>query len=214
MVPYVIRRQRTGRIAVGIAVAALLGVGASGLAAAPAFADASISSSISWCSAPALTQPFLAWGDQNEYALLPGESSDSFDGSGWSLSGGANIVSAGLYDGTTGPVLDLPSGSEAVSPAFCVNSSFQDARTMVDDVAGDEGVQVYVSYQGTSTWHSPENVGLVNGQQNSWTLSDSVSLQPPPDDVWGWRLARITLIPGGQTSEFQIYDLYVDPYSK
>jgi hypothetical protein len=34
-----------------------------------------------------------------------------FTGTGWTLSGGAKVVSATLADGTTGTVLDLPSGA-------------------------------------------------------------------------------------------------------
>jgi hypothetical protein len=30
----------------------------------------------------------------------------------------------------------------------------------------------------------------------------------------GWQPMRITLIPGGKTSEFQLYDLYIDPRAR
>ena len=35
-----------------------------------------------------------------------------------------------------------------------------------------------------------------------------------PFNVAGWQPVQITLIPGGKTSDFQIYNLYVDPRMK
>jgi hypothetical protein len=191
----------------GLAVAA---IASAALAIASTPAAATVDTSM--CSNPLLTQPFLAWGDHNWYALVPGQSPDSFAGTGWTLSGGATITTTNLYDGTTGPVLNLPSGSKAVSPVFCVTSSYPTARMMVRDVKGSEGVFFYVSYEGTSTWNTPKNTGQVHGQNTAWTLATPVNLQPY--NVSGWQPMRITLIPGGTTSDFQIYNLYDDPYSK
>jgi hypothetical protein len=178
------------------------------LMAAPAQAATS-SVDTSMCSNPLLSQPFLASGDSKWYTLMPGESADNFAGNGWQLSGGAKIVATKLADGTTGSVLDLPSGSKAVSPIVCVTSSYPTARTMVRNVKGSEGVFFYVSYEGTSTWNTPKNTGQVHGNNTAWTLSDPVNLQPY--NITGWQPMRITLIPGGNTSDFQIYNLYVDP---
>jgi hypothetical protein len=76
----------------------------------------------STCSTQAFSQPFLSAGDSNWYTLVPGQSSGSFDGAGWTLSAGARVVSTTLADGSTASVLDLPSGSKAVSPTICVTS--------------------------------------------------------------------------------------------
>jgi hypothetical protein len=141
--------------------------------------------------------------------LLPGESYDSFGGEGWELSGGASVEPATLADGTEGQVLDLPSGSKAVSPTFCVTSEYPTARTMVRNVKGSEGVFFYVSYAGTPTWNTPKNTGQVHGSGTAWTLATPVNMQPYK--TAGWQPVKITLLPGGKTSEFQIYNLYVDP---
>lgn len=161
------------------------------------------------CGAPALTQPFLAVRDSNWYTLTPGESSGNFDGSQWTLSGGASIETTTLANGTIGRVLNLPSGSKAVSPTICVNGGYQTARTQVRDVAGSEGVQFYVSYEGTSTWNSPQNTGQVHSAQNQWSLSTPVNVQP--SNRSGWQLVRFTFVAGGKSSDFQLYDFYVDP---
>jgi hypothetical protein len=180
-------------------------------AAVPAQA-ATTSLDTSMCSNPLLAQPFLYAGDNNWYTLMPGETPGNFDGTGWTLSGGAKIVTTKIADGSTASVLDLPSGSKAVSPTICVTSAYPTARTMVRNVVGSEGVFFYVSYEGTSTWNTPKNTGQVHGANTAWTLATPVNLQPY--NTFGWQPMRITLIPGGKTSDFQLYNLYVDPHAR
>jgi hypothetical protein len=163
----------------------------------------------SMCTTPTLSQAFLPWSDHNYYEPVPGATASSFDGTGWTLSGGAKIVTTTLRDGTTSAVLDLPSGSKAVSPEVCVTSAYPTARGWVRDVKGSEGVFFYVSYAGTSTWTTPKNTGQIHGSGTSWGLVTPVNLQPY--NVTGWQPMKITLIPGGKTSEFQISDLELDP---
>jgi hypothetical protein len=166
----------------------------------------------SMCSNPVLSQPFLSAGDANWYTLMPGETAGSFDATGWTLTGGAKVVTTTLADGSTSSVLDLPSGSKAVSPTICVASNYPTARAMVRDVAGAEGVFFNVSYAGTTSWQTPRNTGQIHGKGTAWTLSDRVNVQPYHSS--GWEPVRVTLIPGGKTSEFQVYDLYIDPHAR
>ena len=191
---------------------AALTVAATALAlGAPAIASAAtaLPAASGGCAAPPFSQPFLSLNDANFYTLAPGETPDSFNGAGWTLSGGARIATTKLADGTTGTVLDLPSGSKAVSPVMCVTSQFPVARAVIRDVVGSEGVFFNVSYLGTNTANTPKNTGQVHGQQTSWTLSDPVNLQP--NNTPGWQQVRFTLVPGGKTSDFQLYNFYVDP---
>src|SRR5947209_15603384 len=110
---YAVLVRRAAGMAVGLA--ALLAGSAHAATTAP-FVDTSA------CTDPMLSQPFASAHDNRLYTLVPGESSGSFDGTGWQLSGGAQIVTTTLADGLTGTVLDLPSGATAVSPTMCVPS--------------------------------------------------------------------------------------------
>jgi hypothetical protein len=184
-----------------------LGLGA--LLALSLVGPAQASVDTSQCMPPEFSQPFLYANDSNWYTLIPGESPDSFEGEGWQLSGGAQLQTTTLADGTTGEVLDLPSGSKAVSPVICVTSAYPTARGIVRNVKGSEGVFFYVEYEGTSTWGHPKNTGQIHGSGTDWTLVTPVNLQPY--NVGGWQPMRITLIPGGKTSDFEVYNLYVDP---
>jgi hypothetical protein len=165
----------------------------------------------SMCFDQAFVQPFAAFNDNGFYTLMPGESADDFNGAGWTLSNGASIETTTLDDGATGQVLDLPGGSAAVSPLMCVRSNYPTARTMIRDAASGAGVQVYVSYAGTNTWEQPKTAGKVHGKSTAWTLSDSFNLQPYK--VWtGWEVVRFGLVATGNHSEYQLYNLYVDPH--
>jgi hypothetical protein len=203
------RRSRSVGVCSAIAaMSAGLAAMSAGLAASPALAGTTQSGQAP-CSPPDLSQPFLSAGDANWYMLTPGQTVDNFDAGGWTLSGGARIVTTQLADGQTGDVLDLPSGSNAVSPTMCVQSGFQAARTMVRDVTGAEGVSFSVSYDGTNTAENPQNTGQVNGNRTDWTLSNPVNVQP--SNRPGWQHVRFTFIPGGNSSDFQIYNFWVDP---
>ena len=185
-----------------------------GLAVSPAMASPKPTTSVdtSACSTPRLSQPFLSAGDSNWYTLAPGESPDNFAGGGWTLTGRALIITTRLQDGQRGSVLDLPSGSTAVSPPMCVASDYPTARTIVRDVVGSEGVHTYVSYAGTKTAYQPQNTGQVHGSQTAWTLSNPINVHP--GNLAGWQLVQFTLVPGGKTSDFLIYNFYVDPRMK
>jgi hypothetical protein len=188
-----------------------LGLAIAGFAVTPAFAATNPLSSVdtSWCTNPLLSQPFVSDGDTNEYMLVPGQSPGEFDGTGWTLTGGAQVVSTTLADGSAGSVLDLPSGSQAVSPTICVMSNYPTARAMVRDVIGGHGLSFGVSYQGRPSWEDPKYTGHIHGKKSDWNLSAPVHVQPYGDP--GWQPVRFTLTPAGKDTESQVYDIYVDP---
>jgi hypothetical protein len=163
------------------------------------------------CTGQTFSQPFTSFGDLNYYTLLSGSDFNSW-GSGWQLRGGAGVVAARRADGSIGNVLNLPSGSRAVSPPLCVTLDYQTARTWVHNVIGSEGVTVSVSYTGTSTETNPQSVGIVAGQQSRWTLSNSLSIHPELAGTSGAAAeARFTFVAGGRLSDFQLRDFWVDP---
>jgi hypothetical protein len=208
--PYVIRPPRL-RTAIA-ACAAMLLVGAVPAQAAKSSGGSTSTeiTSPSQCKEPVLSQPFLYVGDENWYTLAPGQAANNFEAKGWSLSGGASLKSAVLENGKTGSVLDLPSGAKAVSPNFCITQAYPTARAIVRNVVGSEGVFFYVSYLGTASWENPKNTGQVHGSGSAWTPVTPVNMQPY--GVEGWQVVKLTLVPGGTKSDFQLYNLYIDPY--
>jgi hypothetical protein len=199
-------RIRAGR-AVGLSLGIAAAVAGTAQAATPTtFVDTSS------CADPALSQPFASTHDNNWYTLAPGENADSFNGTGWVLSGGATITTTTLADGSVGTVLNLPSGATAESPVMCVTSAYPTARAEVRDVVGSEGVFFSVSYEGTKTWDTPKNTGQMHGDHTAWTLANPVNVQPAGGT--GWQPVRFTFVAGGKTSDFQLYNFYVDPHCR
>lgn len=162
----------------------------------------------SGCLAPTPSEPFLAWQDDNEYTLAPGESFDSFDGTGWTLGGGASIETEALADGSTGPVLDLPSGAYAVSPPMCVESDYPTARTMVQ-TSGGARVGAGVFYAANAANTQLQLSGVMQGTGPGFTLSQP--LQVHPGNLDGWQIVQFLFGATGSGGDGQIYNFYVDP---
>jgi hypothetical protein len=191
--------------AVGICSAML------GVSAAPALAGGKQTQAPATCEGQTFTQQFDAYKDSNFYTLVPGGEFNNVS-QGWELSNGAQIVETTRPDGTTGGVLNMPSGSVAVSPPVCVTLQYPTARVSVQDVRGSEGVAVAVAYANTKTAEAPKNVGQVHGQQSSWTLSNPFNVQPQTaGHSEETREVRFVFTAQGKTSDFQLSGLYVDP---
>jgi hypothetical protein len=195
----------------GRAAGLSLGIAAAVAGTAQAATSATVLDTSS-CADPVLSQPFASAHDSNWYTLAPGENADGFGGTGWVLSGGATITTTTLADGSVGTVLNLPSGARAESPVMCVTSAYPVARAEVRDVVGSEGVFFYVGYEGTNTWANPRNTGQMHGNQTAWTLANPVNVQPAGGT--GWQPVRFTFVAGGKTSDFQLYNFYVDPHCR
>lgn len=188
------------RRALGLAVLIATVAGGSAHAATP--------SDTSACSSPSytLSQPYLALGDSNWYTLAPGQAVDSFAGAGWTLTGGAQIVTTTLADGSTGTVLELPPGSQAVSPAMCVDSDFPTARVSVLQKSNGPGTHVYVAYTGDKS--GGQSSGVINGG-STWGVSRAIQLHA--GNLSGWQEAQYTFSAPTNGGNVELYDLYVDP---
>lgn len=198
-----------------ISLSGVLVVLAASIAANPAAAQQTITAvDTSMCSPPQVFQPFLSAGDTNWYMLPSGQTAGNFSGAGWTLAGGAQIVTTRLADGQTGRVLDLPAGAQATSPSICVSADYPTARTVV---RGDARAQLdyAVSYAGTKSWvKKPKPIGQITSPTAAgWSLSDP--FQVNPGTLPGWQLVRFTYQSNGKNgSDVQIYNFYVDPRMK
>lgn len=198
-----------------LSLSGVLVVLVTGLAASPALAkQAATAVDTSMCSTPQVFQPFLSTGDTNWYTLPSGQTAGNFDGAGWTLTDGAQIITTQLADGQTGQVLDLPAGGQATSPSLCVSADYPTARTVVQ---GDTAAELdyAVSYAGTKSWEQkPKPIGAIaDGSTGGWSLSDPFQVNPGP--LPGWQLGRFTFQSNGKKgSDVQIYNFYVDPRMK
>jgi hypothetical protein len=197
------RSRRRTLVTVSAAITALA------VMAAPAFAG---KGPTQLCEEHSFSQPFSAFKDQNLYTLAPGGAFDDPAGDGWGFTGGAQIVLTDQPDETQAGVLDLPSGSQAVSPVLCVTRDYPTARTWVRNVSGGDGVDFSVSYLVNGEWTKPKNTGQFHGEKQGWTLSKPMNVQPRGG--FGFQQVRITFSAGGKNSRFQVNDFWVDPRMK
>jgi hypothetical protein len=193
--------------AVFVSSIAVLGVGLAAPAAhAATLAPLTSVPPLSSCASAPSSQPFTAFKDKNFYTQAPGGDFESATG-GWDLSGGATLVST-----DRGGVLDLPSKAQATSPVMCITSDYPTARMWVRNLAGAEGVFFYVSYYRNGTWTAPKNTGQFHGDKSNWTLANPLNVQP--DSAPGWQQVRFTFVAGGNTSNFEVDDFWVDPRAR
>ena len=162
------------------------------------------------------SQVFAPWQDFANYYLAPNGSFE-LGTQGWSLSGGASVVSGNepfLPTGTHS--LSLPSGSRATSPAVCLGPNQIYVRMFVSDLGGtDSGLRVRVIWYGLLN----NVLGLTDfatfvpggGWQPSSKVDSSGGLQVPLLPILGSTSARVEITPLGSGSTWRIDDLYIDP---
>ncbi len=194
------------RIALKLAAAASTGLALlSVLGSAPALAASGAT-----CEGQTFTQPFSLFGDNSYYMLVPGSQFNT-GGEGWQLSNGAHITESIRPFGLRGATLELPSGAEAVSPPVCVNMTYETAKTWVRRTSGNGYLKVFVSYAGTRSENRP--VKVANFHPGAWWSAEAFEVEPglvsgEPQEA---REVRFILSAGGQSTDYQLYGVYVDP---
>ena len=186
----------------------------------PASTDMAVTTSVdtSSCTDPALSQPFLAWGDSNWYALAPGEAADDFDGTGWALTGGAQIAhhdargrrhrrgprSPARLAGDRPddlPDVRVPDGADDGPQRLRLERR---QRRLLGVLRRDEHGGCAAPDRHVQDHRQP-------GRDRRLELSDPANLDP--SSAPGWQLMQITLTANGP-KEFQVYNLYNDPRNR
>jgi hypothetical protein len=116
------------------------------------------------CNSETLSQPFAPWGDTNEYELVPGGSFGS-SLAGWTISGGAGLISGGEPYGVTGSVspssLSLPAGSSVQTPFTCVDAGYPSLRFFARNDGLLSTMSVELVYRAPVLGLVPVPVGIV-----------------------------------------------------
>lgn len=186
----VVRRPRTrpALIAPLLALALLL--------AAPALARAD-------CAAQPLAQTFLPWLDPAYYEAAPDGGLEA-GGAGWALAGGAAVVPANDPYQPGASALALPAGASATTPPMCVDVAHPTLRFFT---SGGSGPLVV-----TALFRDP--LGLQHELPVGTALASpgwAPSLVMP---VLGNLLSPQVAFRFASAGDWQIDDVFVDPYSK
>jgi hypothetical protein len=199
-------RRLAGTVSASFACSAL------GIAALPVSAHAALVS-LNACDNSALSQPFTPWADSDYYKLAPG---GDFEGSlgGWSLSGGAGQGAGSESYGVTGSVgsssLSLPAGSNAVSPATCVNAAYPTFRFFVRSDTPGTLVTESVIYQ-TAVGPVTIPVGTVPAT-DSWQPTPPMLTASAIPGALNGGTANVQLQFTASGGSAQVDDVEVDPY--
>ena len=94
-----------------------------------------------------------------------------------------------------------------------MTSDYPTARTLVRNVAGGDGVQFYVSYAGDAHLGAAQEHRAAARPAEELDHLDPVNVQPDHGTA-GWQIVRFVFVAGGKSSDFQVYDFYVDPRMK
>jgi hypothetical protein len=167
------------------------------------------------CPAQPTAQRFLPWGDLGWYASLPDSGFES--GTGWSLAGGAAVVSGNepffIGSPTDAHALSLPTGAAATSAPMCLtlgsptlrllvrNEGNPAARLTVTAVVTDAlGVRTVTlgTLLGSTQWAPTPPVAL---------LANAVSALVPSQ-------VSFSFAPADALGRWTVDDVYVDPYGK
>jgi hypothetical protein len=165
------------------------------------------------CNDAALSQPFTPWGDHNEYELVPG---GDFAGSlsGWTLSGGARVVSGGepasVAGAQGGDSLLLPVGASVQTPFNCVNASYPTFRFFGRDNSLLSAVVVSIVYNEPLVGQVSVPVGTVT-LSGSWQPTLSMTTLSAVQGLLSGGTAQVAVRFTALLGAAQIDDIFVDP---
>jgi hypothetical protein len=194
--------------------AALAALTAMFVAAPAAFAGSSGSAGVPGCGYDG-TSVFAPWGDNSSYTLTPdGGFENAADG--WTLDGGAAVVESNETFQVGGAAdhqaLDLPAGSSATSPSFCVSRREDIVRLFVRTDSGRKArLKVEVLY--TDATGATESVRIDRLRaSDSWDASDRLKLALPKQARSKLATASVSLrFTPLDDDGFQVDDVYIDP---
>jgi hypothetical protein len=164
----------------------------------------------------ATSQPFLNWGDSNQYFLAQGGAMESnLTAAGWQLSGAAGLTAGNepwyVTSSSDGSSLSLPPASSAISAPVCVTIHDPEFRVFTQSQGSQSAtLQVDAMFTGNNGRPMIKSLGYLSAN-GGWALSDPVkfvkAIQPGSDGLASLSF-RFTVV-GNAT--FFLDDLYIDP---
>lgn len=171
------------------------------------------------CNYTGAEQVFSPWGDQHSYVLAPDGGFEA-GGQGWLLGGGAATVpgneSFNLNGAGDSRSLSLPGGSVAVSPPICMSIDTPIIRLFARNT-GDpsSGLRVEATYTLLGLVRTKAISTVYAGPE--WAPSQQLSTVLSLSTVVGTLVPssiQVRIAPVGSGGNWQIDDLYVDPFAR
>jgi hypothetical protein len=169
------------------------------------------------CQDPEVAPMLSGFKDDDLYFLAPGGDFEQ-GADGWTFERGAAIAGGSTVFSPFGSgdhSLQLPVGSAATSPAFCVDERYPHFRMSVGQLGVKKGVvRVSVVYPGLSK-DNVRGAGDVSADDKQrWRLSKKLNLDPQRGlRRKAWRLValRFEVLKGDEAGDARVDDVLVDP---
>lgn len=145
-------------------------------------------------------QVFAAYGDPRSYVLAP-DGDFAAGGAGWTLEGGAAVVSQSL---------SLPAGGSALSPSICVSGDTPFLRSMARDT-GVPGAKLQVEIVYEELDASRGRV-VAGDKQEDWDPTQPLGQNFGLATLGGDSSVRVRFTAVG--GDWQVDDFYVDPFAR
>jgi hypothetical protein len=189
------------------------------LAAAALAVSACSAAAAQACDYTGAEQVFGPWGDQHSYVLAPDGGFEA-GGKGWTLAGGAATVagneSFNLNDPSDGRSLALPAGSSATSPPICMSLDTPIFRLVArnsGDPSAELRVEARYSLLGLLRTKTVSTVKAGSTWAPSQQMSTVLSLSTIVGTVIPAAI-QIRITPIGSGGQWQVDDLYIDPFAR
>ncbi len=155
------------------------------------------------------SQPFSPWGDFNFYELAPNGTLESTNG--WTLTGGAKLVSGSEPFAVTGRLgrysLSIPAGATATSPAMCIDDARPTFRFFARAAQGSAA-----SLRAEAIVERPSQYAALGSVSGSTAWAPVAPMSTGANtlllDSKGTVAVRLRFT---ATGDWQIDDLFVDP---
>lgn len=186
--------------------------------AAPAANAGVLVSSATSCDEQTYEQPFLPWADVANYVLAPNGTFES-GADGWTLSGGASVVSGNesfyVHAPDESSSLSLPAGSSATSGAMCVGIEHPTLRIFARKAGSlTSTLKTEVLFEDASGNAHALTIGVLSASsswQPSIVMPIVANLLPLLPDERTAVAFRFTVQGAGA---WRVDDVYVDPYRR
>jgi hypothetical protein len=171
------------------------------------------------CDYRGAEQIFRPWGDNHFYVLAPDGGFEA-GGAGWSLSGGAATVDGNesfyLNDSADSRSLSLPAGSSALSPSICMSLDTPIFRLLTRNTGDPSaGLRVEASYRLLGLLRTRTLSTVTAGP--TWAPSQQMSTVLTLSTIVGTLIPssiQIRITPVGSGGNWQVDDLYIDPFAR
>jgi hypothetical protein len=190
-----------------------------GAAVTVLLAMAALAGSAQACSYSDAEQVFSRWGDQRNYVLAPDGGFEA-GGAGWSFKGGTKAIAGNesyyLGGSEDSKALALPAGGSAASPPVCMSIDTPIFRLMARNT-GDPSSQLRV--EAVYRLLGLVQTKVVNdlNASSDWAPTRSISTVLGLSTIVGTLIPssiEIRVIPLDTKGNWQIDDLYIDPFAR